>query len=115
MPRRMSPASAMLPAPPGRAIAARGGSGKGSCVIRRISSSTGADPVTSWPVMSRSPGRMAFFKRSSIGSMPSSWARRSIWDSWAMQDCTAPKPRMAPLGTWLVRAAPHHMSTLGTR
>ena len=111
----MSAASARLPAPPGSAIRPSAGGGRGSSAQRRIRSATGAAPLTTWPVISRSPERMALRSRISSGEIPTAAARRSICDSWAKQDWTAPKPRMAPLGTWLVRAAPHHMSTLGTR
>ena len=77
----------------------------GTSATDRITSSTGAVPVMSCPVGSRSPVRRALRSRSSTGSMPRAAANLSIWASWAKQVCTAPNPRMAPHGGLLVRVA----------
>ena len=47
--------------------------------------------------------------------MDNAAASLSICDSWPKQAWVAPNPRMAPLGTWFVRAAAHHTSAFGTR
>ena len=91
----------VLPAPPGRRIASRGsgsGSGSGSSAALRITSATGIEPVTFWPVGSVSPGASAFLSRSSTGSSSSAPASLSIWASAAKQVWTAPNPRIAPQG-----------------
>ena len=77
-------------------------------------SSTGAVPVMTCPVISRSPVFSAFCSRSSTGSMPSAAASLSICASWAKQVCTAPKPRIAPHGGLLVRTAQPSTSAFGT-
>ena len=72
-PRRTPSPRVVLPAPPGSRIGSRGsasGSGTGIAAARRITSATGSDPVSTWPVGSVSPVSIAFSSRSSIGSMP---------------------------------------------
>ena len=100
-PRRTPSPRVVLPAPPGSRIASRGsgsGSGIGSSAARRITSATGSDPSSRWPVGSTSPGASAFRSRSSTGSSPSASASLSICASAAKHVCTAPKPRIAPHG-----------------
>ncbi len=100
-PRRTPSPRVVLPAPPGRPIASLGsgsGSGIGSSAARRITSATGSDPSSFWPVGSSSPGASAFRRRSSTGSRPSASASLSICASAAKHVCTAPKPRIAPQG-----------------
>ena len=80
----------------------------------RISSATGAVPVITWPVISRSPVVIALRSRSSTGSMPSAAASLSICASCAKHTCTAPKPRIAPHGGLLVRTAQPSTRALGT-
>ena len=65
---------------------------------RRITSATGSEPVTTWPMGIVSPGPRAFRSRSSIGSISRVAASLSICASCAKQPWTAPKPRMAPQG-----------------
>ena len=72
--------------------------GTGIAAAARITSATGSDPVSTCPVGSVSPGSIAFRSRSSIGSIPSASASRSICASAAKHTCTAPKPRIAPHG-----------------
>src|SRR5213594_1263145 len=64
--------------------------------------------------MIRSPLRNAFRSRSSTGDRVSAAASLSIWDSYAKQDCTAPKPRIAPVGGLLVYAPTAWIRALGT-
>ena len=49
-----------------------------------------------------SPGRIAFFRRRSIGSMPSASAAAFICVSVAKSACGAPRRRMAPAGALFV-------------
>src|SRR3989442_16006923 len=65
--------------------------------------------------MIRSPLRKALRSRRSTGDSLSATASLSIWDSYAKQDCTAPKPRIAPVGGFLVYAPTAGMRALGTR
>src|SRR3989442_8324395 len=65
--------------------------------------------------MIRSPLRKALRSRRSTGDSLSATASLSIWDSYAKQDCTAPKPRIAPVGGLLVYAPTAWMRALGTR
>ena len=95
----------VFPAPPGSRIGSRGsssGGGGSSAAARRMTSATGREPRTTWPVGSVSPGASAFNSRSSTGSMSRAAASLSICASAAKQVCTAPKPRIAPHGGLLV-------------
>ena len=47
--------------------------------------------------------------------MSSAAASLSICDSYAKQDCTAPKPRIAPVGGLLVYEPTAWIRALGTR
>ncbi len=77
---------------------ARGGSaGAARCASRtRVRHSRSTQEGTGWPPKAVSPGRMAFFRRSSTGSMPSFAASSSICDSPAKLACGLPKPRNEP-------------------
>ena len=62
------------------------------------------EPITQpWAV--RSPVCVAFFSRSSAGSMPSSTASMSSADSKAKWLCGFPKPRKQPVPTVLVQTS----------
>ena len=77
--------------------------------------STKPQASTTWPPTQRSPGRIAFLRRSSSGSMPSFSAMSSILASLAKAVCGLPKPRNAPVRSLLVYTArPTHL-TWGTR
>src|SRR3989442_6184520 len=65
--------------------------------------------------MIRSPLRKALRSRRSTGDSLSATASLSIWASYAKHDCTAPKPRIAPVGGLLVYAPTAWMTALGTR
>ena len=100
-PRRTPSPRVVFPAPPGRRSGSRGRAsapGSGRAAARLITSRVGSEPVTGWPVGSESPGSSALSSRSSIGSIPSSAASRSICASAAKQVWTAPKPLIAPHG-----------------
>ena len=104
-PRRTPSPRVVFPAPPGSRIASRGSSsasGTGIAAQRLITSATGNEPVTTWPVGSVSPVESAFSRRSSTGSTASAAASLSICASAAKQVWTAPKPRIAPQGGLLV-------------
>ena len=96
-PRRGSCCPRRRAAGSGRAAAPRR-SGTGIAAAARIVSATGHEPSITCPVGRTSPGPSAFSRRSSIGSIPSSAASRSICASAAKHVCTAPKPRIAPQG-----------------
>ena len=53
--------------------------------------------------------------RNAIGSIPSFRASLSICASYAKQVCTAPNPRIAPVGGLFVYAPTLQTSALGTR
>src|SRR3989442_9883480 len=65
--------------------------------------------------MIRSPLRKALRSRRSTGDSLSATASLSIWDSYAKQDCTAPNPRIAPVGGLFVYAPTACIRALGTR
>ncbi len=107
----------VLPDPPGRRIASRGsssGSGTGKAAARRITFFVGSEPVTTWPVGRTPPDSSAFRRRSSTGSISSAAASLSICASAAKQDCTAPKPRIAPQGGLFVYTAVPSIATFST-
>ena len=116
VPRTVSAASVVRPEPPGRSrrSSLRAMWGSGAPAHWRITSATGKVPVITCPVMRRSSWSRALIRRSSIGSIWRAAASLSICDSWPKQVCTAPKPRMAPHGGLLVRAAKPTMWAEGT-
>ena len=67
--------------------------------------------TTRLPVVS--PMRLAFFRRSSSGSMPSWSATRLMCSSTASETEVTPKPRMAVVGTRLVKSTNPSKRRLG--
>ena len=106
-----------MPTPPGIATGSspEGGAASGSAAQRVMRFATGSLPSTVWLVTMLSPSRSALRVRSAIGSIRSAAASLSICASYAKHDCTAPNPRIAPVGGLLVYAPIAWMSALGTR
>src|SRR6185503_12897766 len=107
----------MFPTPPGIASGSlvSGLPGMGSATQRRMRFATGSLPSTGWLVTMVSPSTSAFFTRSATGSTPSAAASLSICASYAKHDCTAPNPRIAPVGGLFVYAPTAWMTAFGTR